>query len=149
MSIIPLSEEWIPKVGELERKCFSQPWSEESLREVFENPLFSFWVACEGDLLVGYGGAYFAGDEANVTNIAVAKEYRGKGYGTDIVRALIEEAKRRGAERIFLEVRVGNAAAIHVYEKCGFERKGVRKNFYTAPQEDGYVYALRISGEET
>ena len=140
MNIIPLSEEWIPKVAELERNSFSQPWSEQSLRDVFGNPLFAFHLAVEGDTLLGYGGAYYAGDEANVTNIAVARESRGKGVGTALVKAILKEA--------FLEVRVGNAPAIHVYEKCGFVRKGVRKNFYTEPAEDGYVYAIRIGEQE-
>ena len=148
MNIIPLSEEWIPKVAELERNSFSQPWSEQSLRDVFENPLFAFHLAVEGDTLLGYGGAYYAGDEANVTNIAVARESRGKGVGTALVKAILKEAEKRGAERAFLEVRGGNAPAIHVYEKCGFVRKGVRKNFYTEPAEDGYVYAIRIGEQE-
>ena len=148
MKIIPLSEEWIPKVAELERNTFSHPWSEQSLRDVLKNPLFSVHLAVEGDALLGYGGAYYAADEADVTNIAVAKESRGKGIGTALVKAILTEAEGRGAEQAFLEVRVGNAPAIHVYEKCGFIRQGVRRNFYTEPTEDGYVYAIRIGEQE-
>jgi ribosomal-protein-alanine N-acetyltransferase len=148
LKIIPLNEEWIPKVAELERNTFSQPWSEQSLRDVFKNPLFSVHLAVEGDVLLGYGGAYYAGDEANVTNIAVAKESRGKGIGTALVKAILKEAEERGAAQAFLEVRVGNAPAIHVYEKCGFTRQGVRRNYYSEPSEDGYVYAIRIGEQE-
>ena len=147
MNIIPLCEEWLPKVVELERSCFSKPWTEQSFRDVMADPLFSFRLAVEGDSLLGYGGVYYAGDEANVTDIAVAKEHRGRGIGTALIRDILNEAKERGAERAFLEVRVGNAPAIHIYEKCGFVRKGVRRNFYTDPAEDGYVYACQVTKE--
>ena len=148
MVLKKLSEEWISRVAELERNSFSHPWSEQSIREVMDNPLFCILLACEGETLLGYGGAYFAGGEANVTNIAVAPEFRARGIGTALVRGILSEAKNRNAERAFLEVRVGNAPAIHIYEKCGFVRKGVRKNFYTDPTEDGYIYACRIDGQE-
>ena len=144
MQIVRMTEKWIPSVLLLEQACFSEPWSEAGLKEAVESPLYRYFVACEEDELFGYGGMFLAGDEANVTNIAVAPQLRKKGVGTGIVRALLAEAEADGAERVFLEVRVGNEPAKHLYERCGFREVGIRKDFYRGPKEDGAVYMFEI-----
>ncbi len=148
MQIVHMTEKWIPSVLLLEQACFSEPWSEAGLKEAVESPLYRYFVACEDDELLGYGGMFLAGDEANVTNIAVAPQLRKKGVGTEIVRALLAEAEKSGAERVFLEVRVGNEPARHLYERCGFVEVGIRKDFYRGPKEDGAVYMYEIKKAE-
>lgn len=144
MKIIKMTEETVSAVAALEQQCFSSPWSEESLRKVLTEPEFCYLLACEEDKVLGYGGVYFAADEANITNIAVAPEVRNRGIAKQLVRAIVSEAERRESSTVFLEVRAGNAVARHVYEQCGFVPLGVRKHFYTKPTEDGFIYAYRI-----
>ena len=143
-----MTEKWIPSVLLLEQACFSEPWSEAGLTEAVASPLYRYFVACLGDELLGYGGMFLVGDEANVTNIAVAQNLRKKGVGTGIVKALLREAEESGAERVYLEVRVGNEPARHLYEKCGFREVGIRKDFYRGPKEDGAVYMFEIKKAE-
>ncbi len=78
-------------------------------------------------------------DDAELIRIAVAKEYRRQGIGSKLLRDLIDETRRRDIHTIFLEVRSSNAPAIGLYEGAGFERVGVRKNYYSAPQEDALI----------
>ncbi len=144
MNIVTMTEQWVPAVADLERRCFSEPWSEESLTEVLERPEFRYLIACEGEKMLGYGGFYVAADEASITNIATEHEARGRGVAGTVIKAIIKEASELEAQTIFLEVRAGNAAAIRVYERCGFERLGVRKGFYDKPKEDAYIYGYRI-----
>ena len=148
MQIVRMTEKWIPSVLLLEQACFSEPWSEAGLTEAVASPLYRYFVACLGDELLGYGGMFLAGDEANVTNIAVVQNLRKKGVGTGIVKALLREAEESGAERVYLEVRVGNEPARHLYEKCGFREVGIRKDFYRGPKEDGAVYMFEIKKAE-
>ena len=77
--------------------------------------------------------------EGDVTNIAVFPEYRGRGIGAALTKALIVEGRKRGMNAFTLEVRVGNQAAIHIYEKLGFRSEGVRKGFYEKPKEDALI----------
>ena len=77
--------------------------------------------------------------EGDVTNIAVFPEYRGRGIGAALTKALLVEGRKRGMNAFTLEVRVGNQAAIHIYEKLGFRSEGVRKGFYEKPKEDALI----------
>lgn len=74
-----------------------------------------------------------------MTNIAVFPEYRGRGIGAALTKALLVEGRKRGMNAFTLEVRVGNQAAIHIYEKLGFRSEGVRKGFYEKPKEDALI----------
>ena len=78
-------------------------------------------------------------DEGQITNIAVSPEHRRRGFGEAVTRALLDYAAERGIVSVSLEVRESNAAAIALYEKLGFERRGVRKGFYRAPTEAAIV----------
>ena len=119
-----MEERDIPQVAELERLCFSTPWSENSLKESLVRPEYLFLVE-ETD--------------GKVTNIAVHPQHRLKGSGTRVTEALLEEGRKRGMTTFTLEVRVSNLTAVHVYEKLGFRSAGIRKGFYDAPKEDAMV----------
>lgn len=126
-------------VSELERQYFSMPWSEKQLQESLENPDYLFLVLELEGKIAGYAGLVRAGDEGDITNVVLAEECRGRGFGKLLVRTLLEEGKRRGIRDFTLEVRVSNTPAIHVYEALGFVKEGVRKRFYEKPTEDAWI----------
>lgn len=137
--IVKMSAEHIPEIAKLETECFSQPWSENSLSEELKNENSYFLVAvCEK--VLGYIGVQEICGEAYITNVAVFGEYRKEGIGRKLLNEACNGAKLRGCEFITLEVRESNFAAIALYESEGFEKAGVRKNFYSAPTENGVIY---------
>ena len=88
-------------------------------------------------------------DEGQITNIAIAPEYRRDGYGAMMTRKLIKELFNKGMNEIFLEVRISNVAALTMYRRLGFTVKGLRKNYYTDPVEDAYIMSLIKEEEAT
>lgn len=143
MHVIPMAEEHISSIAALERACFSAPWSADALREELDNPLAYFRVAeAEDGSVLGYVGMQVIADEGFITNVAVFPAARRQG----VARALLEDLTAYGVAhslyRITLEVRVGNAAAIALYESLGYVRDGVRPGFYTHPTEDAAIYSL-------
>ncbi len=142
--IARMNADTVSKVASLEELCFSSPWSEESLREILDRPEFLYITLCEGGKLLGYCGVYFAADEANITNIAVHPTARNRGLAKQLLSEIISEATQRSAASVYLEVRISNTVARHVYEQCGFTLAGIRKGFYDKPKEDGCVYVYRI-----
>ena len=128
-----------PHVAELEKMIFSQPWSEQGFRDALNMERNIFLVAEEDGIIYGYIGMYQSLDEGEITNVAVAPGKRNAGTGRLLIQAAMEQAKQQGITRIVLEVRVSNASAIHLYEKCGFVNCGIRKGFYDFPKEDAYI----------
>lgn len=141
--ICVMSKEDIAEVARLEKECFSSPWSEKQLEEELENPTARFLVLKQNGKLLGYIGANNIANEVYITNIAVFPEYRKKGFGEKLLSRLCYISTAEGADFVTLEVRKSNKNAIRLYEKCGFERKGERKNFYSDPTEDAYIYTLQ------
>lgn len=139
ITIQPMKKEDISMVVTLEENTFSTPWSYEALEESFLKDNYYFLVAKQENIVVGYVGMYVVLQEGDITNIAVAKEVQRQGIGTKLLKELLEVAKKHGTETINLEVRVSNESAISLYKKHGFEIIGRRKNFYTKPEEDGYL----------
>lgn len=129
----------IQSAVQIEKECFSLPWSEKSFQDSLERDDTLFLVCEEGIEITGYIGMYLSFDEGNITNVAVSPLYRKKGYGEALVSSAKELAKEKQIEKIFLEVRVSNIPAISLYKKMGFENLGVRKNFYEHPQEDASI----------
>ncbi len=128
----------------LEEECFSCPWSEESFSECLGNDRFYFVGLFEGDRLIGYGGLTTVLDEGDITNVAVSADCRGNGLGRRLMTALCDEAKRRGVIYFHLEVRESNAPARHLYESLGFNIDGIRKNYYTKPQENAVLMTKKL-----
>ena len=131
MTIRDWKYEDILKISELEKEIFSsEAWSYKTLATVFETGTFSGVLCEDGGEIAGYGGVTVAADTADIGNIAVAENYRGGGIGTALVQKLCEKAKTRGAEKVFLEVRVSNSAAMKLYLKCGFVGAYARTRYY-------------------
>ena len=106
MLISLMKEEEIPQVAALEQVCFSEPWTEQGLRESCARPEYLFVTATEDGQVVGYAGLYQVLDEGDITNIAVLPSAREKGIGTVLTRALIEAGEQRAIHAFTLEVRV-------------------------------------------
>ena len=143
LTVEKMKAEHIPRIAELEKQCFSQPWSEKSLAEELENENSHFLVAvC--DEIAGYIGVQEICGEAYITNVAVFENYRKQGIGRALMKAACEGAEGRKCEFITLEVRESNSSAIALYESEGFEVAGVRKNFYSDPTENGLIYTKKF-----
>jgi ribosomal-protein-alanine N-acetyltransferase len=95
--------------------------------------------------VAGYCGFWLILDEAHITNIAVHPEFRGKGYGKRLLQYVMERARRLGALKMTLEVRVSNHVAQSLYEKMGFVRSGVRKGYYTDNKEDALIMWVTLN----
>lgn len=134
----------ISALAELEKLCFSVPWSEQAFRDELTNDVALFLVAKQEEKTVGYVGAFVVVDEVSITNIAVNPECRKQGIAQKLIAELSNKAKEIGGEKIFLEVRVSNVSAIKLYEKSGFVTVGKRKNFYSNPTEDAFIYRKEI-----
>nr|WP_302596943.1 ribosomal protein S18-alanine N-acetyltransferase [uncultured Cellulosilyticum sp.] len=137
-----MTQEDIEGVYDLECRSFSIPWSLDSLKKEIENQLAYYIVLeCE-EKIIGYGGLWGILGEGEITNIAVDSDYRGKGYGHLIVKSLVDYSKAEEFERLTLEVRSSNEVAQKLYEKNGFHKIAVRKNYYQKPTEDAIIMAL-------
>ena len=134
-----MKEEDLGAVVQLEQTVFSVPWSECNLHESLLRPEYLFLVSEDEGMITGFAGLLMIAGEGDVTNIAVFPEYRGRGIGAALTKALLVEGRKRGMNAFTLEVRVGNQAAIHIYEKLGFRSEGVRKGFYEKPKEDALI----------
>ena len=121
----------ILRISELEKECFGdEAWNYRMLASSFGTESFVGILADDGGDIAGYGGITIAADSADIGNVAVAEAYRRGGVGTSLLNGLCEEAKRRGADRVFLEVRVSNSAALRLYLKCGFKGVYARTRYY-------------------
>lgn len=142
MIIRRMKEEDAPQVALIEADNFSVPWSEKSFREAAVKTETIYVVAEEDGEILGYAGAWCVFGEADITNVCVRKVSRKQGIGTKMLQFLIEEGVNVKIKTFFLEVRESNSAAISLYEKFGFQKIGVRKNFYEKPVENGIVMSF-------
>ena len=139
MEIRVMEKADIAQIAELEKLCFSDPWSESAFAYELRNPLSLLLVASDNDVVAGYVGSQTVIDEADMMNIAVAPAYRRKKIAEKLVLSLIEMLNQKGAKSLTLEVRVSNAPAISLYEKLGFIQVGRRPGYYRNPREDAYI----------
>ncbi len=144
LSIRPMKMEDVGQIAELEKICFTRPWSKDALRESLLKEEYLFLVAKIDGVIAGYVGMVCAIDEGDITEAAVFPEFRRQGVGEAILCGLFDRARERGLSRIFLEVRESNAPARAMYEKMGFRIIGIRKNFYEAPRENGLLMSREL-----
>ena len=129
----------VSQVAQLEKLCFSAPWSENSISSELTNPLSCWLVALDGDRVAGYVGSQTVLDESDMMNIAVNPQYRRQGIAQALVEELVKCLARKGSRCLTLEVRASNAGAIALYGKLGFVQVGLRKNYYRNPREDAMI----------
>ena len=134
-----LTEKTLDGVAELEKLCFSQPWSKNSLELLTKEGIGMGMVCRKDGIVCAYGGMLVAVDEGQITNIATHPDFRRRGCASAVIDALEEFLSSKGVDSIFLEVRVSNTPARSLYERKGFRTVGVRKNYYRFPTEDAAV----------
>ena len=134
-----MTDAHVAQIAELEKLCFSDPWSESSVASELNNRLSLWLVALDGDTVAGYVGSQSVLDEADMMNIAVHPDYRRQGIGRDLVLALSDALKEKGIRGLMLEVRASNAPAIALYEQLGFRQVGMRPNYYRNPKENALI----------
>ena len=139
MEITTMTSAHVAQIAAIEKLCFSDPWSENSVASELENRLSLWLVALDGDTVAGYVGSQSVLDEADMMNVAVHPDFRRQGIAEALVSGLVEHLKAMGSHCLTLEVRASNAPAIALYEKLGFAEIGRRKNYYRNPREDALI----------
>ena len=129
----------IDKVSLIEEECFSMPWKPDDFRQMIENDNMTYVVATLDGEIIGGAGLRCILTDGEITNVAITKEHRGKGYSKPMLDNLMELGRKLGCEAFTLEVRVSNESAIRLYKSLGFKEAGIRPNFYDKPKEDALI----------
>ncbi|MGN1018068.1 MAG: ribosomal protein S18-alanine N-acetyltransferase [Oscillospiraceae bacterium] len=138
--IADVSLEHIAEINELEKLCFSLPWSRQALISQLPDEMHMFIAAIGDDgQVLGYVGMMYVLDEGYISNVAVSPEHRRLGIADALINALIDRANEKDLSFVTLEVRKSNVPAIELYIKNGFSEVGLRKNYYTKPTEDAIL----------
>ena len=143
-----MEEADLDSVMEIECTAFSTPWSRASFANLLGRDDASLWVAAVDGNVVGYAVVWYVLREAELGNLAVASGWRRRGLGRTLLDWVLDKARGRGVERIYLEVRASNRGAQELYERRGFLLVGVRRRYYRAPVEDAHVMCLDLSPGE-
>ncbi|WP_324649637.1 ribosomal protein S18-alanine N-acetyltransferase [Georgenia sp. H159] len=142
MTLRPLRTEDLDRVLELEVELFGRgAWSREAYLAELAHPGRYYVAAERAGVVVGYAGIALA-EDAEVMTVGVADAHRGQGIGTELLADLLARARAARARHVFLEVRVGNAAAQRLYERAGFVPVGTRRRYYG--DEDALVMRLTL-----
>lgn len=144
MNIVDFDDSCVDGVYQLEKECFSTPWSLESIKAELENNTAHFLVAKAANRVIAYIGIHEIAGEAYISNIAVSSKYRRKGVASALLDAAQKAAISRNCEFISLEVRKSNEEAISLYKKRGYTQRGERKSFYSNPKEDAIIMTLDL-----
>ena len=144
LTIRRMKESDIPEVSRLEKEIFPDPWSEGAISETFEQEQTLLLVAYEDRKLIGYLILYFVLEEGEIARIAVIPECRRQGVGARMLLELEDLCEDNGITKLLLDVRESNETAISFYTSYGFVQDGVRRNFYSDPQEDGILMSREI-----
>lgn len=139
MKIEKMTYVHLDKVCEIEKMCFSHPWSRQSLESELSNETSLFFAALENNEVVGYIGMSVVLDEGYIFNVAVDENFRCRGVGSALVRELITYSKKNNLSFVTLEVRKSNENAAALYSKFGFIKVGERRDYYSSPKEDAVL----------
>lgn len=143
----PMREDDLDAVMAIELRAYPFPWSRGIFRDCLRADYPAWVLQREDDELIGYGVLSVAADEAHVLNLCTASQVQGRGHGRRLLLALLKVARARGVQRVFLEVRPSNGAAIALYVSEGFCEIGRRPRYYPAHagREDALVMALDLA----
>ncbi len=142
MNIGHIEKNDIEAIMALERTGIAHPWTSDSIEGLINDHDKAGLKACDDDgKLIGYIGAAYVLDEAEIGNLCVLPEYRGKGTGRKLLSSMIELLKSKGCSTVYLEVEETNVPAISLYEKFGFQKYNLRKDYY-GPGRDALMYKL-------
>ena len=138
------TEEDIKYIAELEKKTFSDAWTEKGVQDTFEQNQAFITVAEDGARVVGYCIIYYVMEEAEIARIAVSEDVRRLGIGKGLLDYTCKCSRKKQIERLLLDVRESNEGAIAFYKKYGFKMDGIRKNFYEMPREDAVLMSMSL-----
>ena len=143
MTIARVQPQHLPAIEDIEKACFTPPWTRLQLEHQMNagNCLFLAALDAAGAVM-GYVGLMYVLDEGYISNIAVAPDFRRRGVADTLLIALVHHAKALSLSFLTLEVRESNEAAIHLYAKHGFAPVGRRQNYYDKPKEDALLMTL-------
>lgn len=146
--ILPMTADHLEQVAEIERLCFSDPWSKRMLAEHLKNECAAALVAIGTDgTILGYAGLLVVLDEGYITNVAVRPEYRRQGVASQLLDVFQRFASGTGLAFLTLEVRASHLAAQGLYAAHGFSETGRRRNYYDHPREDAIIMT-KLFGEQ-
>lgn len=141
---VNLSENYLDSLCELEKLCFTIPWTKGMFEEEIKSNMTHYILCVEGKDVIGYAGLWKVVDEGQITNIAVLPDYRRRGIGEKLLLKLIEDTKKDGISFYTLEVRESNINAISLYKKAGFKQNGLRKEYYADNKENAVLMVLEV-----
>lgn len=135
----------VPRVAALEVASFTAPWKADTFEHLLERSACHLLVLDDGDEgVVAYAVLWCILDQGELANLAVAESHRGRGLGRRLLDEVMDQAREAGVEKLYLEVRESNAAAIHLYRSAGFEEVGRRKKYYDHPVEDALIMVAEL-----
>ena len=139
----------VRSIAQLEGELFGRgAWNANMVREELDAPARTYLLDVLGEVeqavVRGYAGFWHDGEDAELMTIGVDKAYQRQGIAAALLKALVDEAKRQGASRMLLEVRVDNDPALALYHRFGFERMGLRKRYYQPEGIDAYTMSLDL-----
>lgn len=137
----------VASIVAIERGSFADPWSATAFAGMLSGPRTRMQVVTDSGSVVGYAVLLLAPPDADLADLAIAPDARGRGLGRALLDAVIAAARDAGVSRIFLEVRESNAPAIALYERAGFAECGKRSRYYRDPVEDALVYRMNVEPE--
>ena len=148
--IVTLTVDHVPEAAEIERLCFSEPWSEDALLYMCTAPITHAVAVIEksSGRLAAYGGCEYVPPEANIVNVATHPDFRRRGCAEALIGKMEDYLAENGVSDVYLEVRVSNTPARTLYEKLGFRAVGLRKNYYRFPVEDAVVMKKTLNKGE-
>lgn len=129
----------LDQVMTLERQIFSRPWSEGSMASALQQQETIYLVDEIEGKIRGYLGIWCMAEDGDLCNMAVAEQARRGGVATDLLEKGMAYCRKQGVHRVVLEVRESNLPAKTLYQKMGFISIGVRKQYYSDPQEDAVI----------
>lgn len=144
VEVRPMAEADLAAVLAIERASFPVPWTLATFTGLLRRENTRLWVAVESGVVVGYAAVWMVADQAELGDIAVAAERRGRGIGTRLLEAVMAEMTASGIRELFLEVRVSNRSAQRLYARHGFRQVGRRPGYYSRPKEDALVLRLLL-----
>jgi ribosomal-protein-alanine N-acetyltransferase len=142
----PMRQEDLFQVVAIEERVYPFPWT----LGIFQDCLrvgYCYWVMVLDEEVIGYGVLSVVIDESHILNLCIHPRLQGQGFGRKLLLRLLKLARQHGAESVFLEVRVGNRAALRLYESLGFTEVGRRRDYYPASEdtrEDALVMSLEL-----
>jgi ribosomal-protein-alanine N-acetyltransferase len=140
-----MTAEDVRTVVGIETDAFSSPWSAETFESLLDRPGLELLVLeHQREGVIGYAVLWCILDQGELANVAVTPRLRGQGLGRYLLSSVLELARERGIETLFLEVRASNERALELYRRFGFADVGRRKAYYEHPREDALIMAAKL-----